>query len=50
MIRNLAKVYAFLKRDLLTELSYRLAFLLQVFGMFMSLAAFFFPYCLEQRQ
>jgi ABC-2 type transport system permease protein len=42
VIRNLAKVYAFLKRDLITELSYRMAFLLQVIGMFMSLLAFFF--------
>ncbi len=42
MIRDLGKLWAFLKRDFLSEVSYRLAFLLQVGGMFFSIAAFYF--------
>lgn len=42
MMRNLAKMLAFIKRDFLSEVSYRLAFLLQVVGMFLSLMAFYF--------
>lgn len=42
MIRNLGKLLAFLKRDFLSEISYRLAFLLQVAGMLFSVAAFYF--------
>jgi ABC-2 type transport system permease protein len=42
LIRNLAKLWAFLKRDFLSEVSYRLAFVMQVGGMFMTLAAFYF--------
>jgi len=42
VIRNLLKLAAFLKRDFLSEVSYRLAFLMQVAGMFFSLLAFWF--------
>ena len=42
MIHNLAKLAAFIKRDFLSEVSYRLAFLMQLGGMFLGLAAFFF--------
>jgi len=42
MMRNLAKIWAFLKRDFLTQVSYRIAFLMQVGGMFFSLLAFYF--------
>ena len=42
MILNLLKLWAFIKRDFLSEISYRLAFLMQVGGMFMSLLAFYF--------
>lgn len=42
MIRNLRKVGAFLKRDLLTDLSYRLAFLMQVGGIFLGVFAFYY--------
>jgi ABC-2 type transport system permease protein len=41
-MRNLAKLWAFLYRDFLSDLSYRLAFLLQFGGMFLSVAAFYF--------
>lgn len=42
MIRNAWKLLAFLKRDFLSEVSYRVAFLFQLGGMFLSIAAFFF--------
>ena len=42
MIRNLLKLLAFIKRDFLSEVSYRLAFLMQVGGMCLSLVAFYF--------
>jgi ABC-2 type transport system permease protein len=42
MIRNLRKLWAFLKRDFQSEVSYRLAFLFQVAGMFLSILAFYF--------
>lgn len=42
MTRTLGKLFAFLKRDFLSEVSYRVAFLFQVGGMFLSLAAFYF--------
>lgn len=42
MTRTLLKLLAFLKRDFLSEVSYRLAFVLQIGGMFLSLAAFYF--------
>ena len=42
MRRNLGKLLAFLKRDFLSEVSYRVAFLFQIFGMFLSILAFFF--------
>ncbi len=42
MIPVLEKLWAFLKRDFLSEVSYRLAFLLQVFGIVLSMAAFYF--------
>lgn len=42
MIRNIGKLLAFLKRDFLSEVSYRVAFLFQVAGMFFSIAAFYF--------
>ena len=42
MILTLAKLWAFIRRDFLSMVSYRLAFVLQLFGMLFSLAAFFF--------
>ena len=42
MIRNVLKLVAFLKRDFLSDVSYRLSFLLGFAGLFMSLAAFYF--------
>ena len=39
---TLAKMWAFIRRDFLSMVSYRLAFLLQMAGMFFSLAAFYF--------
>jgi len=41
-MRNLRKLWAFLKRDFQSEISYRLAFLFQVAGMFLSILAFYF--------
>ena len=38
----LVKLWAFIKRDFQSEVSYRLAFVLQVGGMFLSLLAFFY--------
>ena len=38
----LLKLWAFIKRDFQSEVSYRLAFVLQVGGMFFSLLAFFY--------
>jgi ABC-2 type transport system permease protein len=40
--RNLAKLAAFVKRDFLSEISYRVSFAFQVLGMFVSLLAFYF--------
>ena len=42
MTANLLKLWAFIKRDFLSEVSYRLAFLMGVAGMFFSLLAFYF--------
>ncbi len=42
MIRAATKLWAFLKRDFLSEVSYRLNFLLQIGGMFFTVAAFYF--------
>jgi ABC-2 type transport system permease protein len=42
MIRNLLKLAAFVKRDFLSEISYRLAFFMQVAGIFLSLLAFYY--------
>ncbi len=42
MINNVLKVWAFIKRDFLSEVSYRLAFVMQVAGMFFTLLALFF--------
>jgi ABC-2 type transport system permease protein len=42
MTGNVLKLLAFVKRDFLSEVSYRLAFLMQVWGMFFSLVAFYF--------
>lgn len=42
MIRTLGKMWAFVKRDFIEETSYRLAFVLQVFGLLLSVSAFFF--------
>ena len=42
MTRVLTKIGAFLYRDLLTDLSYRFAFVLQLGGMFFSVAVFYF--------
>ena len=41
MIHQLLKAFAFLKRDFLSEVSYRLAFFLQVAGILLSLLAFY---------
>jgi ABC-2 type transport system permease protein len=41
-MRALATLAAFLRRDFLTQVSYRLAFLLQIAGLLFSLAAFYF--------
>jgi ABC-2 type transport system permease protein len=40
--RNLWKLWAFIKRDFLSQVSYRLAFFLQIGGMLFSLLAFFY--------
>jgi ABC-2 type transport system permease protein len=42
VIGNLLKLWAFVKRDFLSQVSYRLAFLMSVMGMLLSLLAFFF--------
>jgi len=42
VIRSLDKIFAFLKRDFQSEVSYRVAFLLQLGGMLFSVAAFYF--------
>jgi ABC-2 type transport system permease protein len=42
MIRNVLKLLAFLKRDFLSEVSYRVAFLFQIVGIFFSMLAFYF--------
>ena len=42
MTRNLMKMLAFLKRDFLSEVSYRISFIFQIVGIFFSLLAFFF--------
>jgi len=42
VIGNLLKIWAFIKRDFLSEVSYRLAFIMQVAGMFFTLLALFF--------
>ena len=42
MIRVAAKLWAFIVRDFQQQVSYRLAFLLQIGGMFLSLGAFYF--------
>ena len=36
------KLCAFVKRDFQTEISYRISFLLQVFGIFINVSVFFF--------
>lgn len=41
-MRTLGKMWAFVKRDFIEETSYRLAFVLQVFGLLLSVSAFFF--------
>jgi ABC-2 type transport system permease protein len=41
-VNALVKLWAFVKRDFQSEVSYRLAFLLQVSGMFFSLLAFYY--------
>ncbi|MDX1388338.1 MAG: ABC transporter permease [Acidobacteriota bacterium] len=42
MIRNLFKILAFLKRDFLTQVSYRVAFIFQIGGVLLSTGAFYF--------
>ena len=42
MIRLLTKIWAFLVRDFLSDVSYRFAFLLQLGGMFFAVAMFYF--------
>ena len=36
------KIFAFLKKDFLTETSYKLSFLFNIFGVFVSVAIYFF--------
>lgn len=38
----LTKIFAFVKRDFLNEVSYRISFLLQIFGIFINVSVFFF--------
>jgi len=40
----LKKAMAFLKKDLLNELSYKFAFLMQIFGIFLSVTMFYFSF------
>jgi hypothetical protein len=42
LIRLLTKIWAFLVRDFLSDVSYRFAFVLQLGGMFFAVAMFFF--------
>lgn len=42
MLVNFLKIWAFIKRDFLNEISYRTAFILQFFGMFVSILIWFF--------
>jgi len=42
LILLLKKLFAFVKRDFLLEISYRISFLLQVFGIFINVSVFFF--------
>jgi ABC-2 type transport system permease protein len=42
VIRTVRKLWAFLVRDFLSEVSYRLSFVLQVFGILFTLLAFYF--------
>jgi len=42
LTKNLFKLWAFIKRDFLSEVSYRLAFVMSVMGMLLSLLAFYF--------
>ncbi len=42
MFDNFLKIWAFIKRDILNEISYRTAFLLQLFGMTVSILIWFF--------
>lgn len=42
MIRNLEKMWAFLRRDFLSDASYRLAFVLQFGGLLLSVSALYF--------
>jgi ABC-2 type transport system permease protein len=42
VIRNLLKLLAFLKRDFLSDVSYRVAFIFQIVGIFFSVLAFYF--------
>jgi ABC-2 type transport system permease protein len=42
MMHQLLKAFAFLKRDFLSEVSYRLAFFMQVAGILLSLLAFYY--------
>jgi len=42
MIRNIAKLLAFLKRDFLSEVSYRVAFFFGIAGILFTLATFYF--------
>ena len=42
MFHNILKIIAFIKRDFLNEISYRTAFLLQLFGMVVSILIWFF--------
>ena len=42
MIRSIGKIFAFLQRDFLAETSYRVAFAMQLLGMFFSVLALYF--------
>jgi ABC-2 type transport system permease protein len=42
MVLFLIKIFAFVKRDFQNEISYRISFLLQIFGIFINVSVFFF--------
>ncbi|MBN1999194.1 ABC transporter permease [candidate division KSB1 bacterium] len=42
MLRTLAKIWAFIKKDFITQISYKVSFFLQIVGIFFSTVTFFF--------